>query len=423
MNIVRDTEFAGSGFGFTDEYGSEKDLTNVAARIIRAVTASKYKKAWIPLVQGQKETLTKEAVKQMHKDKAVLYLLPTTIEFDGYEPKYVYTDASFTKKIGAIDKNVVIVDLTVELTKDRLLELIEKAADATEERNVEAARREYEKKQVQKFMDGRKKARRIEIDRDCESSREELKSVSNKLIYLTRRIEELELLKIAYAENSDETAKVEAEIAELFESKQLVGVRFDEDRITFITKPLGITDRGGKFHPIGEFEVGITMSNSAVVIKNMDNKIAGGENIPHPHCGPEGIPCLGNIGSVIPGLTATYDILGLWQIVLSFLTSYNHNDSWGARLKYWPAIDRNGKPVDGSNLEAPLTGEEAPVRKQVYCDACGEDHYEDEYTMHKCPICGEWFCEENTEWHTYNGAHYCSSGCVNAKKVSEGVAV
>ncbi len=93
---------------------------------------------------------------------------------------------------------------------------------------------------------------------------------------------------------------------------------------------------------IGKFrmEVYTSGTNGGIRFFNITRKGAGGYNnynIHHPHVSSEGIPCLGNIGEIVPQLIGEYEYSAVAQLGLQFLKTVNLDDSAGRGIfDAWP---------------------------------------------------------------------------------------
>lgn len=281
-----------------------------------------------------------------------------------------------------------------------------------------------------------------------EGTENDLRNAKANVIQLIRALDRLEIEIAGYeatGHSEEETRAHAREMAEELGSyENLLNVQIFGTTLVFTTGDLAMKVPGmpGVTRPLGSFTITVDMDSSEVIFTSLENKLnlkkwGHSDLIPHPHCNPQGKPCMGNMGTALPDLVAAHDILGIWQIVLSFLTSYNPNDSWGKRARYWDAVDADGNIVAredntchicGTLVGRPETEEEEDnwelgedggecqqcgqltcpeclryvedtgywcyhCADPLYCDRCDEFHAPGT-TFHTCEECGDRVCEE-----------------------------
>ena len=292
-------------------------------------------------------------------------------------------------------------------------------------------------------------SRQLRVKREkAEHNERDLRTAQATVIQLLRELERLEIEIAGYESAGHSAEEIRSRATEMAEElcsyDNLLNVQIMGSSLVFTTGDLAMKVPGmpGVTRPLGSFTIMVDMDNSEVVFTSLENKLnlkKWGHNdlIPHPHCNPQGKPCMGNMATALPDLVAAHDILGIWQIVLSFLTSYNPNDSWGKRARYWDAVDADGNIVeredntchicgqivgrpeteeDEDNWDIGEDGGECPQCGQLtcpdclryvdeegywctncasplYCDRCDEYHYPGT-TFHTCDECGGRVCEE-----------------------------
>ena len=361
MTYLRSIEFDGTNNNvFADAYG-EAELLTPAKRIAGVCVRGGVKKLCVPLDPRESHVITLEDMQEAEADSEVMYLLvASTLTIP--EEALVMVDDINDPYIAKVYRNQVFIQGDYKSLPN--LSLIVK-------KYVEKAPL-YIEADIKKERD---KARRIEIGKfivqDIEARRQNIQTSINNMM---RNIEEARANLTQYCNSLDayhdtmhgiekrrgETGidEIMAEIDEILGSSSLKELYVKEGKVHYITGPISITDIKGFDHFIGDsFDISIDMTRSDVRFKNLGNRLKLGDgiehSIPHPHCNSDGKPCLGNISTVLPEVCSTRDIMGVWQIIHSFLTSYNPSDVWGTRLKYWPAtkdgvavrLDENGDQI------------------------------------------------------------------------------
>jgi len=98
-----------------------------------------------------------------------------------------------------------------------------------------------------------------------------------------------------------------------------------------------VDPRTGENHEIGEFKVGIGLTDGKIKFTNVRRTIGGYKEGMHaPHVFPDGNPCLGNAAEVIPSLVAGMEYSALTTYAMTFLESVNTDDSAGSKIYRWP---------------------------------------------------------------------------------------
>jgi len=387
MSIKRTEEYKGIPYMFDDAYG-ETENKRTAQRLIAMAAKTSFEKLFVPFPPNATPTLTKEDMIAAEADDGVLYVLPIGTNFsDGFELPTIYTDETYETALGGIYGDSVVFMCLPPIVENNgaIKEIIDRKAEACLDSEIEPKRRAYEHAQVAAFISSRIGARRKTAEQNLSQYRASYKTNAEAMFMYAGKIEEAEALIRGTSDDPQEKKRIEDDIEELFGSTVLKRVEFKGTTVIFHTGELSITDAGGNVRPIGAFEATIDLPSSSVKFNNTNNHIDPKYGrIPHPHCSSEGSPCLGNIGSVVPALCHDYDVLGLWQIVLSFLTSYNGDDSWGRQLIQWPAVDKNGNKIAAPSISA----QGAAVR----CHHCGDTIEEGEEQI--CDRCGHTVCSE-----------------------------
>lgn len=146
--------------------------------------------------------------------------------------------------------------------------------------------------------------------------------------------------------------------------------RFEDESVVGVTHAIDIEYDGYTYH-FDPFEVEVNLRQGKVFI-------GGGSNVNgyvHPHVTDEkSNVCWGNIGHLVSRLAGELDLFGLFQLVHSFLSSYNSGDPYQKIERWDPDYE---EPSD----------EEEP-----YCSYC--DDYG--HTISECDSC--WWCDHCNEY-------------------------
>lgn len=249
-----------------------------------------------------------------------------------------------------------------------------------------------------------------------EGTEHDLRNAKANVIQLIRVLERLEIEIAGYESTGNSAEKVQARVREMAEElcsyDNLLNVQIKGPSLVFTTGDLAMKVPGmpGVTRPLGAFTITVDVDTSEVVFTSLENKLnlkkwGHSDMIPHPHCNPQGKPCMGNMATALPDLVAEHDILGIWQIVLSFLTSYNPNDSWGKRARYWDAVDADGNIVEREGNSCHLCG--TPVGRPETEEE--EENWELGEDGGECPNCGQLTCPDCLRY--VEGTGYWCSNC------------
>ncbi|MBI5060551.1 hypothetical protein HZB60_12325 [candidate division KSB1 bacterium] len=173
--------------------------------------------------------------------------------------------------------------------------------------------------------------RKRELQSSLREDQYELERLSLQLMQLSRKIEsDRQILRLF--EKSAEWIKARA-IRTYVDLLKLVPGCYqhfviDEESIFGTTHEIAITydDHTYVFDP---YEIEINMRTGKLMIR-------GGTNVNdylHPHISSDSV-CFGNIGHMVSRMTGELDLFGLFQLVHTFLTTYNASDPY-QRIEKW----------------------------------------------------------------------------------------
>ncbi|KKU86171.1 MAG: hypothetical protein A2667_02790 [Candidatus Wildermuthbacteria bacterium RIFCSPHIGHO2_01_FULL_47_27] len=114
------------------------------------------------------------------------------------------------------------------------------------------------------------------------------------------------------------------------------------DRLVVFTEMITVCYKNLIFE-IGEFRIEIDLSGKGLRMYNLTHPKPDKEcNMQHPHVGPDGIPCLGNIKEAIPQFIAQREMGVVVTLSLQYLETLNLDD-WRAQRNffYWPLQGEN----------------------------------------------------------------------------------
>ena len=179
--------------------------------------------------------------------------------------------------------------------------------------------------------------------------------------------------------------KLQEMFAGFLKQKWYTEIEFGDTYIVAYTDKIYIENYGAKYY-IGKFKVTIKLDGT-VRFQNEDNPYESDTD--HPHVSG-GIPCLGNIKTIIPKMINDGDFLGLLTICHQFLTTYNEEGPYTPVERGWGDEDdwcgRCDRPAGNCSCS--------------YCEYC--DEHTNDCTCDKCPRYGtvmeEVCCDECEHW-------------------------
>jgi hypothetical protein len=144
--------------------------------------------------------------------------------------------------------------------------------------------------------------------------------------------------------------KFATEYDKLLDNHKIKGIILGTETLEVYTGPLYCKDpRTNEEHEIGEMKFFINMENGTVFITNLTRRV----RTPYypaahaPHVEDSGIPCFGNIKTMVVDLIAKNEVVMLIELLVNFVESVNVHDSHGgAFINLWPLSNRpKDRPV------------------------------------------------------------------------------
>lgn len=413
--IRRTQEFTSGNFLVADAF-SDNALTKFLRDVVVPIEFP-LQKICIPFAPNQVEHITSGDLMYASEDKEVQYvILCKDLLFDSDAREMVshvlnpVTPHDTAQVAGSFYENIIFVPCTTDNTEvisarfKKVLDCIVTGGDVFKADGLEAVLKARSEKLLEEYILGSIRKRGEDLKVIITNKRDALAEASARVVMLSKDIEnaEREMLVLSSQTTGDVKARIASELSELMAYPSLENVQILNGKLMLLTKDMALRESEGRIRPLGRYRVEIEMANCCIKFINLDNKINRKlyEDIAHPHCNPEGEPCLGNLGTILPDLVAANDFLGIWQVVQSFITSYNPHDSWGQRAKFWPKYE-----ADGVTLV---------VNPEEKCANCGRGSggrdrdalYEDEWIT--CPTCDRLVCGECNSRNEDEDAYYCS---------------
>lgn len=233
-----------------------------------------------------------------------------------------------------------------------------------------------------------------------------------------KKIEETKLagFRKAKQEEKDYSSDVEA----ILSHPTVVDVEVDfvngNKYVHIITDYIHIYDENGnKFHG-NKYKVRLDFDNMSVKFFGLDDNYnresCWGEGCPHPHVSTEGVPCLGDAGSMLAMTMNEYELYASYIITLNFLQQVNVNDGAGEYIYNWDCIDEEGNiienPYQSRYTECEDCGTRLHEEDAYYCYECNctlccdHAYYIEGIDSYVCESCRDNYfdkCNECHEWH------------------------
>lgn len=424
-----------------DGVGHEEAEVSLVTRVVEALEKGSLMpgKLYVPFRQGSCPSITSEMLDYWNADADVTYMVMYygrhSIQAVRERLSYMYWLDPSTKEPTdsrvEIAGNVVLLDTGAGGMVDRMAAAMRYIKTHSLDRDntvidwgkASVVLKAKAARKLRDFLENRRTAGLKEVRSKVMSTKERLDMFRSDVISEAKKLEtlqlELEALSLRGAEALEK--QQEEDIQELMAYENLVDMEMEGQSVTFITAPLFIrepNDENGRVRPIGDYRVSVSLENASVNFTSLNNRInrqkfdndygRGQPVIPHPHCDANGTPCMGNMAAALSDLVQTDDLLGIWQIVLSFLTSYNPQDSWGKRSRFWPLYEADGiTPVNEAD--------------KTICHICGTGintaiPYDYENTDNggglQCPVCGLWACPDCVQYNDDSEVDLCEN-CQN----------
>jgi len=162
--------------------------------------------------------------------------------------------------------------------------------------------------------------------------------------------------------------------------ERIIDMSYTDHGIEFYTGEIYIENYGKSYY-IGKFKVNLNLDGE-VRMENLDNPK---DDIDHPHVSSR-IPCLGTIKEAVPKMMFEGDFLGLFNLLHTFLTTYNEEGPYATLEKYWGTAEDWCERCDSPTLNC-------------QCQTCPEcDDYIGDCQCERCPrnsmLMGELDCSQ-----------------------------
>ncbi len=421
---------------FHDEYAQGGPYYQTGLKILRLFAGEK---VYCPFPPNGIVDLQFDELKQAADgDPDVMYVLVgTKVKADEDNVDVLFENDSFEKEIGYKYRNIYLIktgDIPTLTARTNWVSGLRS--------NIDTIKRAREERDLMAFITTANTQRMRNITETMRRYKEELEQYKFRVVEKAREVERLTIEKeVADTRAGEMDTMLREYLTELRTYPSLLSVKAKDNKVVFYTDYVKMRDTvADGYRPLGKFVVEVDMESSRVKFTNLDNKARQG-NIPHPHCGEDGIPCLGNISTVLPELVASYDLLGMWQIILSFLQSFNKDDSWGRRYKFWPLTDADGNPLQ-SSATCSACGRDVDPDDELTCCDCGvvlcfdcatdcdgnvychdhrgeycfncEQYHESGTGFSECRYCGENSCEDSMYWSDEHECYFCNRDCRNS---------
>jgi hypothetical protein len=462
MSYLRTKEFNEPGSVILWDESEEQMLEDMMLGIVAKIGQNEgllgYTNVCVPLLPEPRVgastsvgCLSKPDIEELlTQDKGVLYVLWMPVHIMEGETIIItseyFSDWDLVRKKGTIQgyrkANVLVTNLltlnaltSAELGDDDTVSIMS-ALEIVNERNAERLRIVKDN-----FLKAKKLAL-LSAASALDNAEAILRNTKARLVQVAIDVETQTILYDALNRKAKdfegEFDALQAEVLELLAHKKIqeieLRVGLNNAILLWIrtVKDMGIVDDGGYTHIIGQLDVSVDLTTSEICIHNIDNKIdTMGDCLPHPHVNPAGAPCLGNLALPLSEAVIAGDIGSVWNLVLSYLESYNKNDIWGIRLRRWPAYTMVEGALTYANLskgeiDLAISGKSNLEPQDRYrCTSCGtnlldeEDYTNDDGEIDNerledrvcdigtCDSCGAFLCYDCQRYSSDEDACYC----------------
>lgn len=183
---------------------------------------------------------------------------------------------------------------------------------------------------------------RTALDREIEQEEQNVRTIESQLTQLNQQyIEYYRNMvaagkKLAYAkgQKKDDHDKMDAQLQELYRNHWVEKIEWNsrENCLEIYTKLIYLhsPDRTERT-PLGAMVVQF-MQNGAVRVKNLTN-MRGSSH--HPHIEGGGNPCWGGAQHSVGKLSASGELVGLFEVTMNYIQTYNPEDSLANQAPLW----------------------------------------------------------------------------------------
>lgn len=115
---------------------------------------------------------------------------------------------------------------------------------------------------------------------------------------------------------------------------RITHIGFDmQSRLTLTTDTMTMSHPDHGSRTLGRFKITFTLDGARnLIFENLDYKRNGRH---HPHIPADGNACFGEAGATIAKYLGELQLIGLVEILIQFLESFNPNDDWGRHAAMW----------------------------------------------------------------------------------------
>ncbi|MCP3685213.1 MAG: hypothetical protein GY861_21320 [bacterium] len=170
----------------------------------------------------------------------------------------------------------------------------------------------------------------------------EILSIESALVRLFREKRSLEKgSKQFMCQSTDFIAKIGKDLSSLMKIPEVLSLTISTNSFMFYIDDIYIKHNGFEYD-LGKFR--ILISKDSINALSLSDRNSLGRVNAHPHVGSGGGLCLGNVSSSATKLLANSDYKHLALLIIDFLKSYNHEDSY-CRISNWPS-----RPIGSNDL-------------------------------------------------------------------------
>jgi hypothetical protein len=220
-----------------------------------------------------------------------------------------------------------------------------------------------ESKQYAAYRVEAEKIHIYDLNRSIKTNNMNIEAKSQELIDLYRKNDDLRRQVEAKEQytNTLRRVKFQDEFRALMKMvpRELESVDYYPDQLHVRTNPINICFYGNDY-ALGKYLITYNFRSHELYIKPT---IEIDLEYPHPHLSSDGVPCLGNLGPGVSKLMADGDLVGLVQVMLLFLKSYNPENPY-LKIEHW---DPDYEDEDDRNRRYEDCYESVALRDCVDC--------------------------------------------------------
>jgi hypothetical protein len=218
--------------------------------------------------------------------------------------------------------------------------------------DIAKKREEKARNELRGFMKSMLSAQFASSKQKVETLTKDIEQMHNKIVQLIRdRTYNMNLFKAFEEEEIDK--KIGIMIRDLYQDKNIIGLKVDGNLFKVFTDTLYVTDpRTNWKYELGKFRLDLDCTQGMIRIFNLTRTVSayGSQKMNAPHVFANNTMCAGNFVETTAELFGKHDYGNLASTLVIFLESVNVEDGAGRMVYRWPRINADGTLTEYDKL-------------------------------------------------------------------------